>query len=96
MNISEPSKIKENEKRNKSVREVELEDVRFLLAHKQGRRFLWRYLAECNVYGNLVGIDDSHTNRLLGQRNVGIKLITDIMESDASVYGQMQKEFGSE
>jgi hypothetical protein len=96
VNISDPSKVKEAETKNKNKRDSELDAVRALLAHRSGRMFLWRYISQCNVFGNLVGADNEHTHRLIGQRNVGNMLIADITEADRTAFGKLMEEFGNE
>lgn len=90
-NASDEQQIANSKQKEKLSREKELNDLRFLLSTDQGRRFVWRYLEICGVYkSSFTG--SSETFFLEGQRNIGLKLIADIMDADPEAYIKMQKQ----
>lgn len=58
-----------------------------------GRRFLWRLLAETGIYNTpfVQGSADG-TAFECGRKNVGLKLLEEIMSVDCEVYATMMKE----
>lgn len=90
-NASDEKQVKDAEYKVKSGRERDLEDVMYILSSKQGRRFIWRYLTECGIFQTSF-TGNSTTFFKEGERNVGLKLMTDINESSPDAYVLMMKE----
>ena len=89
-NAADEQQVSNAKQKEKLQRERELNDLRFILSTDQGRRTMWRYLELCGVYkSSFTG--SSETFFLEGQRNIGLKIIADIMESDPEAYIKMQK-----
>lgn len=91
VNVSDKDQIDKASKKLKTVRDQQVEDIRFLLGTPQGRRFFWRYLDECGVFKTSF-TGNSQTFFLEGSRNIGLKLLSDINESAPESYLLMQKE----
>lgn len=91
-NAADEGQVKDAEKKAKSQREQELEDVRSLLATQHGRRFIWRYLSACGVFTS----SWNHSGSIMcfneGQRNIGLKLLSDVNEASPDAYLVMMKE----
>lgn len=85
---------KESEKRNDRVaREKQKfgEDLLTVLGTPQGRRFYWRLMTHCGIYKNsFTGNSQTFFNE--GMRNVGLKLMGDLMENAPEMYILMIKE----
>jgi hypothetical protein len=90
-NASDPSQVKNAKVNEKLRRDQELNDVRSVLGTIQGRRLLWKYLELCGVYKTSF-TGSSETFFLEGQRNVGLKILGDIMDADPMAYVNMMKE----
>lgn len=89
-NAADEQQISNAKQKEKLGRERELNDLKFLLSSEQGRRFVWRYLELCGVFkSSFTG--SSETFFLEGQRNIGLKLLADVMEADPESYIKMQK-----
>lgn len=91
-NAANEDQIKEAEVKVADTREQELDDIRYILASHQGRRFMWRVLGQC--YENQ---DTFDTNALLqsfksGKRNVGLFLKAEIISASEDAYLKMMKE----
>lgn len=74
------------------VRRVQVEDVKWLLAHKAGRRFVWRLLEQAGVYRTSFNNSGSVTAFNEGQRNIGLMLVAEIQELVPERYLDMLKE----
>jgi hypothetical protein len=90
-NAADPTQVKEQAQKEKRGREKELDDVKFILSHRQGRRFYFRYLEECGVFKTSF-TGNSQTFFLEGQRNIGLKLLSDLNEAEPEAYIVMIKE----
>ena len=76
----------------REIRRKELEDLRWLLGHPQGRRIALRLLDETGVFRSSF----NHSGSLMafneGKRNVGLWLTAELMESNADGYLKVLKE----
>jgi len=78
--------------RQKKLRDKELDDLKLVLERPEGRRLIWRMLAACGVFRNsFTGNSQTFYNE--GQRNIGLLILKDIMESKPEAFTQMQREF---
>jgi len=73
-------------KRNKQLRDREINDIRKIAKNPEGRRLLWRVMAISGTFQ----IDSGE------KRIVGLTLFNDIMETDPEIFIQMQNEYKSE
>jgi hypothetical protein len=89
-NAADENQIKIDREKNKFKQDTEDNDLKFLLASDQGRRFIWNMLEKCGVFkSSFTG--SSETFFLEGQRNIGLKLMSDIMRVDPESYLKMIK-----
>lgn len=89
-NAADENQIKIERERNKFKQDTEDNDLKFLLSTDQGRRFIWNMLEKCGVFkSSFTG--SSETFFLEGQRNIGLKLMSDIMRVDPESYLKMIK-----
>lgn len=70
----------------------EMDDFKWLMGHKQGRRIMWRLLEMTGVFRNphIPGTDDVLFR--CGEQNVGQKLMTEIHTISPEHYPTMTKE----
>lgn len=73
-------------------RRKEVEDLKWLMAHKPGRRFMWRLLEMAGVYRTSFNNSGSVTAFNEGQRNVGLRYVAEIQEHAPDQYLAMLKE----
>lgn len=74
-----------------SARELELQDIRKVVSTREGRRFLWRLLAEAKVFGScFTGNSATFFNE--GRREFGVFLLTEMLQADKQAYMLMQDE----
>lgn len=89
-NAADENQIKIEREKNKFKQDTDDQDLKFLLASDQGRRFIWNMLEKCGVFkSSFTG--SSETFFLEGQRNIGLKLMSDIMRVDPDSYLKMIK-----
>lgn len=72
-------------------RRQEVEDLRWLMGHKQGRRFVWRLLDKAGVYRTSF-TGNSETFFREGQRNVGLFVLGEVMEVTHEQFAKMLDE----
>lgn len=87
-NVADEEQIKAAKKKERRKNQQQREDVKSILATEFGRRFLWRYMALCNVFSSLRGpLPDLHYQE--GFRQVGLNIMGDIIEANPDALVQM-------
>lgn len=90
-NASDPQQVKRAKYKERYNRKDEIKDMTELLQDARFRKFIWRYLDFCGVYRSSWSPGpEIHFNE--GRRDVGLKLMTDIQESDPESLIIMMKE----
>lgn len=70
----------------------EADDLKWLMAHKQGRRVAYKLLADTGIYRNPFNHSGSVTAYNCGSMNVGQQFLARIMEHAPESYTTMCKE----
>ena len=86
--MTQETKTKKEEAKE---RQQELNDIIAVMDIAPGRRFIWRILESANIFRAIYG-SDQDIFRQLGERNLGLKLMNDIIEAKPELYLLMQKE----
>ena len=73
------------------ARAVEVEDFKWLMGNRQGRRFVWRLLEKAGVFRTTFRLNNEMAF-LEGMRNMGLILVADIHEICPEKYHIMVKE----
>jgi hypothetical protein len=93
MNLGDEAQVKRRDSAVKRKEESYTEDLRNVLNHASGRRVLWKILDDCGVLRNCFVEHSSRlTDFLLGQKNLGLKLLAEIYEVNPDAYLRMKKE----
>lgn len=74
-------------------RRKELEDLRWLLGHPQGRRIISRLLDEAGVFRSSFNHSGSIMAFSEGKRHIGLFLTSELLEASADGYMKVLKEF---
>lgn len=90
-NAADKTQVESAKFKEKRTRETELNDIRFVLSERSGRRFVWRYLEEAGIFRTSF-TGNSETFFREGGRNLGLKLLADINEAQPDAYVQMVRE----
>lgn len=72
-------------------KQVEIDDFKFVMEDKRGRRFVWRLLEKCGVFRTSF-TGDNETFFKEGQRNVGLAILAAVHEACPEKYAVMLKE----
>jgi hypothetical protein len=72
-------------------RAQEIEDFKWLMSHKQGRRIVWRILEQAGVYRQTF-TGNSETFFREGKRSIGLFVLAEVHEVSADAYVSMLKE----
>lgn len=91
-NASDKKQVKEGARKEKSKRDIELQDIRDTLKHPSGRRFIWRILGKCGPFKSALHHSGSMTYYNVGQQDLGHFIMSEITEADASGFINMMKE----
>lgn len=86
----------EQKKKDEERRRLELQanDFRKILGMPEGRRFVWRYLSETGVFhGSFDGTSRTFFNE--GRRDIGLKLLNEVIATRPDAFTQMQQEHAS-
>lgn len=72
-------------------RRIELDDVRWLMSDKRGRRLIWRLFAIAGIYRtSFTGNSTTFFNE--GRRDVGLHFLSDVQEACPERFLEMLKE----
>lgn len=77
---------------DRARRDQDVEDLKWLLADKRGRRFFWRLLTLTHMFHTSFSLHNGDMSRMEGERNIGLQLWADLHEHAPNAYSQMVKE----
>lgn len=89
---SQTDEVEAEEARLNREQRQEQEDLKWLLAHRAGRRIAWRLMSEAGVFRSTFHTSGSVMAFNEGTRSQGIKLLTQIMATNPDAFTLMQKE----
>ncbi len=94
-NAADPKQVREAAEKEKFGRDLELDDIRWILSDARGRRQYWRILEFCGMNKtSFTGNSTTFFNE--GMRNVGLKLQADMMDARPEAFIQMINEAKAE
>lgn len=82
----------ESAEEERLAREKEKSDLCWVMGNKQGRRFIHRQLSDAGVWLSSFNVDNAVMAFNEGRRNVGLKLLSEIMEACPEKYNLMLTE----
>jgi hypothetical protein len=91
MNASDPQQIAEVEGKARRKRDQDNADLISVMETHSGRRFVWRILESAGLY-KLSYTGNSETFFNEGQRNIGLKLLSDLLKVAPEEYVRMTQE----
>lgn len=95
-NIADEKTVKRAERKEKDLRLQQLNDIRTVLNNASGRRFVWRLLEKCKVFGSVYSKDQSMVYFNAGQQDLGHFLMAEITEADQHLLIKMMKDNNKE
>lgn len=89
-NAADERQVKRAGQKERDRRTMELDDLRWVLSERPGRRHIWRRLdglhtSSFNTNGSIVFFNE-------GRRDVQLRLLADVMEASPELYLTMQRE----
>lgn len=91
-NAGDEQQVKKAGDREKFREEERQNDLRYVLAHPRGRRFLWELMSGCRIYEADLIVDHGCNQYRNGERNIGVRLLNEIIKCDLDSFLIMQKE----
>jgi len=92
-NSGDEKQIQEGRKNEKKLLASEKENIRSVLATREGRRFVWHVLGRiCRIHTQSYVADSDRTAFNDGRRSVGLELIRQVNEADKNAYWKMAQE----
>lgn len=77
----------------KLARQVEANDIKWLMANRQGRRIVRRWLAAAGIYRTSFVANDSHASAYVeGKRAFGLQILGDVVAAAPEDYLTMLSE----
>jgi cation transport regulator ChaC len=89
---SQESDQTDQQRRDELKQQREIEDLKWLLAHPQGRRIAWRWMGEAGVFRGTFNQSGSVMAFNEGKRAQGLALLMQIMAHAPDAFTKMQKE----
>ena len=84
----------EDRKRQSVLSERHDADLVWLMCQREGRRFIWRLLQSCRLYEtSLAGTSAAFFRE--GERNVGLRVLADIVRLCPDLHARMAIEFAA-
>lgn len=80
---------------DRAKRKQEVEDIKWLMAHAQGRRFVARLLAETGLFRTSFHTSGSVMALNEGRKQIGYFVQGELMDIDPNAYMKMLKEFSN-
>lgn len=90
-NAADEAQVRAAEERQKTQRDLELEDLRFLLSHGEGRRFIWRMLEHCKTFRSIWD-PSARIHYNAGLQDMGHFLLAEVTEADEGSLLTMMRE----
>ena len=90
--LSNESTVAAIKEKSKSAAETFKDDMQWMMGNPRGRRIMSRYLDTCHIFETSFSTNLSQTNFAEGERNIGLKLLADVMENADDQYMRMLEE----
>ena len=94
-NAANPQAVHSHAELEKRGRQQELTDLRSVLKTAEGRRFVWRIMGHCKVFGSIWN-QSAMIHYLAGKQDVGHFLLSEVTAADEDSLFLMMKESRAE
>lgn len=89
--VGQEARQERDAKRAKFLADQEVDDFKWVMSNKKGRRFVWRHLEKAGVFrSSFTG--NSETFFREGSRNLGLQVLAMVMEHTPEAFALMLKE----
>lgn len=90
-NAADEEIVKKARSDEQRIRDQELNELRYVLASKQGRNVLWRLLSHCRAF-NSIWEPSARIHYNAGQQDVGHFILAEISKANEEALFQMMKD----
>lgn len=90
-NAADRQQVEKARKTERFARKNEIDDMKFLLAIPQFRRFVWRLLKFCSVFSS-IWRPSAEIHHLSGKQDTGHWIMGEVTEADPDAFLLMMKE----
>lgn len=77
-------------------RRVEVDDLKWVMSHAQGRRFVARLLAEAGVHRASFNASAGVMSFNEGRRHIGLVILADLLDHTPEAYLKLLKEYAKQ
>ena len=91
-NAADRKQVRNASRKEKDLRERELDDLRAVLKSVEGRRLLWRLMGWSGFLANPSHQRGDMTHQNIGRADVGRFVLSEIMDANQEAYLVMQRE----
>jgi hypothetical protein len=91
-NAADPAQVGKAREREREQEHDARADLSTLMGQAYGRRIVWRLLGECGVFRSSFHTSGSTVYFLEGRRDVGLRLMADVLQAAPEAYLLMQSE----
>ena|SRR5215472_9505159 len=92
MDASDPKQVRQAQKEARIRERLRQDVIRNLMSGIAGRSFIYDLLNGCHVFGTSFALNGLQMAFNEGERNVGLKLLNDIMQAAPDSYPLMMRE----
>lgn len=90
---SDPEQVKQKKVDAGRRKQLDENVVKLIMGSVEGRSWMFRKLEACHIFGSSFDPNNPHiTSFNEGERNVGARLLADIVSASSDLYIQMMKE----
>jgi hypothetical protein len=91
-NAANRKDVRRLEKQARLDEAARLETTRFLMGTTNGRQWVFEHLDRCHVFASSFSLNAQEAAFKEGERNVGLRLLNDVMLASPDEYVQMMRE----
>ncbi len=91
-NLADEDQVERAESKESRKKETFKDDLQSLLITPHGRRVLWHYISICGVFRSNFIPESNLMYYSGGQRNVGLRMLDDIIKTNPEMFMLMMKE----
>lgn len=95
-NAADETQVANAKKTEKRKRDRELDDVRAVLATKEGRRLLWRVMVHCSAFDSVFHENPLRMAHGSGKQDVGHFVMAEINAAQPDAFHTMMQESSKE
>ena len=92
LDTSDEKQVQTRKNKNKTKRDREESELKDILNTYGGRAYIWRVLSRCGLFKSSFTGEPNSTFFREGQRDIGLNMLSEIMELDGAAFQKMQQE----